>query len=224
MKRISVLITVVMVICLCLFVPVSYGTEKEQATPDAIEQVTGLKKVTGERFIIDLKYNSEDNFLHKNVYLEFGINSCYVRPEVYEKLQAMIPVLEKMKLKIVFFDCYRPLEVQEAMWKILPDARYVANPKTGSLHNRAIALDVGLADEENKYMDFPTPFDSFEKTASQSYKCPEADAVKCQNRETLKKLMEEAGFKSISTEWWHYQLENPKQYPLISLKKMEGVK
>jgi zinc D-Ala-D-Ala dipeptidase len=189
--------------------------------PDVIEKGTGLVKVQGDRFITDLKYNSDDNFLHKNVYAMFGVNVCYVHPEVYKKLMKLAPLLEKMKLKMVFFDCYRPLEVQEAMWKILPDTKYVANPKTGSNHNKAIALDCGLADETGKYLEFPTMFDSFEKKAWLDYECADDEVIKCQNRETLKKLMEDAGFKSQRTEWWHYQLENSKAYPIISLKNVE---
>lgn len=210
-----------------LFILFIAGTKAhEEALPakqqDEIEKATGLVKVEGNSFITDLKYNSNDNFLHKNVYAEFGVNACYVHPEVYKKLMAIEPLLEKMKLKLVFFDCYRPFEVQEAMWKILPDTKYVANPKTGSNHNRAIAMDCGLADETGKYLEFPTEFDSFEKKAWLAYECTDDEMIKCQNRETLKKIMEGADFKSQRTEWWHYQLKNGKDYPIISLNQGEA--
>ena len=193
------------------------------AVADKIETGTGLKKLEGDMFIIDMKYNSEDNFLKKNVYKDFGIESAYVHQDVYDKLKTLEPVLKKKKLKLVIFDAYRPLEVQKAMWEILPDSRYVANPKTGSLHNRGVAIDVALADEAGNYLEFPTEFDSFEAKASHSYECAPKEQHKCENRALLKSLMESIGLTSIRTEWWHYQLPNAKAYPILSIYKKEAV-
>ncbi|MDR1695410.1 MAG: M15 family metallopeptidase [Endomicrobium sp.] len=191
------------------------------AFADKIETATGLKKLEGERFITDMKYNSEDNFLKKNVYKDFGIDSVYVHKEVYDKLKALEPVLKEKKLKLVIFDAYRPLEVQKAMWEILPDGRYVANPKTGSLHNRGTAIDVALAYEDGKYLEFPTEFDSFEAKAAHTYVCAPEERYKCENRDLLKSLMESTGLTALRTEWWHYQLPNAKQYPILSVYKEE---
>ncbi|MCL2144643.1 MAG: M15 family metallopeptidase [Endomicrobia bacterium] len=192
------------------------------AVADKIEIATGLKKLEGERFISDMKYNSEDNFLKKNVYKDFGIESVYVHKEVYDKLKALEPVLKEKKLKLVIFDAYRPLEVQKAMWEILQDSRYVANPKTGSLHNRGVAIDIALADEDGNYLEFPTEFDSFEAKAAHSYECAPEEQYKCENRALLKSLMESVGLTALKTEWWHYQLPNAKEYPILSIYEGEG--
>lgn len=184
---------------------------------DKIEMATGLKKLEGERFIINMKYNSTDNFLKKNTYKDFGIESCYLLPEVYEKIQALSPVLKAEKLKLVIYDCYRPLEVQQAMWKIMPDSRYVANPKTGSLHNRGVAIDCALTDENGTLLSFPTGFDSFEEKAAHTYVCSADEQEQCANRDKFKKMMESVGLQSLRTEWWHYQLPNAKTYPLLSI-------
>ena len=190
-----------------------------QEVADSIEQRTGLKKVEGDRFILDLKYRSTDNFLHKDVYSDFGIEACYVHLDVHEKLMQLAPELQKKGLRLVLFDCYRPLEVQEAMWKIMPDAKYVANPKTGSLHNRGVAIDCALADEQGAYLEFPTAFDSFEKKAWQAYICPDNAKMPCDNRETLKQLMLSVGLSPITSEWWHFQLKDAKKYPLLPAGK-----
>lgn len=204
------------------------GTAKEnvsitqtQIREDRIESATGLKKLEGERFILDMKYNSEDNFLKKNVYKDFGIEACYVHKDLYEKLKSLEPVLKEKKLKMVIFDTFRPLEVQKAFWEILPDSRYVANPKTGSLHNRGVAVDCALADEDGNLLPFPTEFDSFEPKAAHTYECKEDEKEQCENRKLLKDMMEGAGLASIRTEWWHYQLPNGKTYPLLSIEKKE---
>ena len=99
------------------------------------------------------------------------------------------------------------------MWEILPDKRYVANPKKGSNHNRAIAVDVTLVDSSGREMDMPTGFDDFRPIAARDYKgLPE---VKRKNREILRRAMEQSGFRSIATEWWHYDGGVPSQFPII---------
>lgn len=196
----------------------SGSTASPESAADRIEKGTGLKKLSGDKFILDLKYASEDNFLKKDVYSPFGLNACYVHPEAYEMLQELEGLLEKENLRLVIFDCYRPLEVQKAMWEIMPDGRYVANPAKGSLHNRGIAIDCALADENGKLLEFPTPFDSFSETAWQAYECPGDVPAPCANREKLNSLMREVGFRTIRTEWWHFQLPDARKYPLLSIE------
>lgn len=175
----------------------------------------GLKEVKGDRFILDLRYNSDDNFLKTNIYKSFGLDKCYVRPEVEKKLQRLAVFLAKRRLKLVLFDCYRPVEVQREMWKIIPDPQFVADPEVGSNHNRGVAIDVGLAAEDGTPLSFPTPFDDFTKRAAHSFVCPKAAGESCRNRDLLKRLMIKAGLKPFPSEWWHYQLSEPEKYPLI---------
>lgn len=208
----------------CQAKPISPTTPTAPLPPqkDAIEIATGLKKLEGERFIINMKYNSTDNFLKKNTYKDFGIESCYLLPQVHEKIQSLAPALKEQKLKLIVYDCYRPLEVQQAMWKIMPDSRYVANPKTGSLHNRGVAIDCALTEENGILLPFPTGFDSFEDKAAHTYVCSTDEQEKCNNRALLKGIMEKIGLVSIRTEWWHYQLPNARTYPLLSIYEKEG--
>lgn len=98
-------------------------------------------------FQLDLKYASTDNFLKKNIYQDFHLSECWVLPELQSKIKNIIPRLKELKLKLVLWDCYRPLKAQEAMWKLVPDPQYVADPKVGSNHNRGAAIDVALSDE-----------------------------------------------------------------------------
>jgi len=174
-----------------------------------------LKALSGDSFIVDLQYATEHNFLKKNVYKEFGVDKCWVHPDLEALLQKLIPRLKEQKLKLVFWDCYRPLAVQKAMWKLVPDARFVANPKSGSNHNRGIAIDISLANEDGSYLEMPTPFDDFSAKAAPTYACAAAEKVRCANRDRLVQLMGEVGLKPLSTEWWHYQLPASKHYPIL---------
>jgi D-alanyl-D-alanine dipeptidase len=173
-----------------------------------------LVEVKGPAFVLDLRYNTPDNFLKKNVYADYGLNRCYVHSDLAERLEKLTPLLQEEGLKLILWDCYRPLDVQKAMWKLVPDARYVANPKNGSNHNRGIAVDVSLAGKDGKPLPMPTAFDDFTEKASPDFRCSPNDSEKCQNRDRLKALFARVGLRPLSTEWWHYQLP-AKGYPIV---------
>ncbi|NBX83755.1 hypothetical protein EBQ90_11835 [bacterium] len=187
-----------------------------------LTQGPNLVELQGEPFVIELQYLRADNFLKKNVYGAFGLKGCYVRPELHKKLSALAPTLKQNKKKLVFWDCYRPLKVQEAMWKLVPEPRYVADPKIGSNHNRGAAIDVALADEQGKLLKFPTPFDDFSPKASPQYVCSENEKEQCQNRDFLIQLLASVGLEVFPTEWWHYQLPKAEKLPVIPT--FEGAK
>jgi len=178
-------------------------------------QPPALQNVEGDRFIIDLRYDTDENFLHKNVYGAFGLNQCLVHPDLWERLEKLEKPLAEEQLKLVFFDCYRPLTVQRAMWALVPDSRFVADPRHGSNHNRGTAVDVSLASEDGRLLSMPTDFDAFTPQAAADYQCPPAMSGECANRDHLKRLLQSVGLVGIKTEWWHFQLPTAKQYPLI---------
>lgn len=181
--------------------------------PLSASAAPSLVKVAGPAYVNDLRYNSEQNFLKKNVYKDFGLDACYVHPDLQAALQKLEPLLVARQLKLVFWDCWRPLSVQQAMWKLVPDSRYVANPKVGSNHNRGIAIDATLAREDGSLLEMPTAFDDFSAKAWPQAPCAPAERQKCENRDLLIQLMRQAGLQSLATEWWHFQL--PGKHPLI---------
>jgi D-alanyl-D-alanine dipeptidase len=64
-----------------------------------------------------------------------------------------------------------------------------------------------------------TPFDNFTTKANHNYnQLPEQ--VK-KNRLLLKTVMEKYGFRSLSTEWWHYSWPNDNNYQLLDLSQTE---
>jgi len=164
----------------------------------------GFKEISGDRFIVDLRYDTDDNFLHKNVYVKYGIDRCWLHPEAASRLIELEPKLRKEHLKLVLWDCYRPNAVQKEMWKIVPDEHFVANPKKGSMHNRGLAVDITLADENGKRLLMPSSFDDFSDHASPNYRCAPAEKSLCRNRDRLINLMHSVGFEEFPTEWWHY--------------------
>ncbi len=158
---------------------------------------------------LDICYATDNNFLHRAVYPQAR---CFLRYETALALNEVQKELESIGLGLKIFDGYRPLSVQKMMWKIMPDARYVANPAKGSRHNRGAAVDVTLVDSTGKELDMPTPFDDFTERAHHDYnKLPPKVRL---NRWILKTVMEKHGFKPIRTEWWHYDLTGWKKFPV----------
>jgi D-alanyl-D-alanine dipeptidase len=173
--------------------------------------IVDIKKVN-PRIIVDIKYATEDNFTKKRLY---DSNTCFLRKSTAVKLATVQRELEGMNLGLKVWDCYRPLAVQRILWAILPDERYVANPKKGSRHNRASAVDVTLVDSQGKELQMPTGFDDFSPKAHHHYQDLPDQAIR--NRELLKGLMGKAGFIPLSEEWYHYDDEKWMQFNIIDL-------
>lgn len=102
------------------------------------------------------------------------------------------------------------------MWKQLPDANYVANPKKGSLHNRGGAVDLSLLGPNGKEVEMGTAFDAFTPLAWHNAEGLSEEAKK--NRLLLKSVMEQCGFKALKSEWWHYHLPDISDYSLENKK------
>ena len=158
-------------------------------------------------FFYDMKYATSDNFLKKIVY---DCSNCLLRYETIKQVIKANNAFKELGFKIKFYDCYRPLSVQKKMWEIYPDKRYVANPSKGSNHNRGTAIDITLVSLEGEELDMGTNFDFFGIEAHHSYKKLSNTII--ENRSLLKIIMETNGFKSISSEWWHYNLLKSYRY------------
>ena len=151
-------------------------------------------------FVFDMKYATPDNFLKQAVY---DCGECYLRKSTAKALVKANEEFKSLGYRIKLFDCYRPLSVQKKMWKILPGTHYVANPAKGSKHNRGAAVDLTLVDAQGKELDMGTPFDFFGKKAHHT--CTTLPKKILENRKLLKDVLNKYNFKSIFSEWWHYE-------------------
>lgn len=158
-----------------------------------------LKDLSSD-FVYELKYATPDNFLKQAVY---DCGECYLRKSTAEALVKANEAFKQLGYRIKLFDCYRPLSVQKKMWKILPGTHYVANPAKGSKHNRGAAVDLTLVDAQGKELNMGTPFDFFGKEAHHTY--TEHTKEVLENRKLLKETLNKYNFKSIYSEWWHYE-------------------
>lgn len=160
-------------------------------------------------FVLDMKYATKDNFLKEKVY---SCAKCFVRDEVADALIEANKDFMKLGYKIKFFDCYRPHSVQKKMWKIFPNPGYVADPKGGSIHNKGAAVDITLVKLDGSEVDMGTAFDHFGKEAHHAYRNLSETVLK--NRKILRETMNKHGFRTIRTEWWHYNYKSSLKYKI----------
>jgi len=159
---------------------------------------------------VDLRYAHRDNFLKEAIY---PVNRCLLRTDVAERLARVQRRLVAQGFGLRMWDCYRPQSVQQRMWELVPDPRYVADPSVGSKHSRASAVDVTLVDRQGNPVPMPTKHDDFSERARRDYTNLPAPALK--NRQILEEAMSAEGFIPLPTEWWHFDDPNWASAPLL---------
>ena len=164
-------------------------------------------------FVYDMKYATTDNFLKAQVY---DCAECFLRLKTVKALVKANNEFMKKGYRIQLFDCYRPLDIQKRMWQIVSNPEYVADPAKGSIHNRGGAVDITLVDSNGKALNMGTPFDFFGPEASHHFENLSNELK--QNRVLLKQIMQENGFVSFDSEWWHYNIINASKEKVSNTK------
>ncbi|WP_335966402.1 M15 family metallopeptidase [Galbibacter sp. PAP.153] len=189
--------------------------EEKKAEMPALDSVKDTAFVRladySDDFVYEMKYATTDNFLKAQVY---DCGECYVRAITARALLKANKAFMEKGYRIKFFDCYRPHDVQKKMWKIVPNATYVADPAKGSIHNKGGAVDITLTDLEGKELDMGTPFDFFGRKARHAYQNLPEEVL--DNRKLLKSTMESFGFGAITSEWWHYNYKPTLNYKIAN--------
>jgi D-alanyl-D-alanine dipeptidase len=164
--------------------------------------------------VYDLRYGTTANFMGRDLYGQTTVT--FLRLPVALALQRVADSLAGKRVGLKIFDAYRPYGVTKKMWDLVHDERYVANPAKGSGHNRGLAVDLTLIDlATGLELPMGTGFDHFSDTAHHSFRgLPEPIL---QNRLLLRSAMEQAGFKALETEWWHYAWPNDRQYDVLNI-------
>ena len=164
---------------------------------------------------VSLMYARPDNFTGKILYKD--LQHAYLHPKAAQALVKAQKILKKThpKYSLIVFDATRPMSIQQVMWDVVKDTpkySYVSNPaRGGGLHNYGLAVDISICDEKGDTITMGTKVDYM---GSASHITNEAQLVAdgrmsktvLRNRELLRKVMKEAGFRPLSTEWWHFNL------------------
>lgn len=161
-----------------------------------------LRELTSNDGIcIDLIYATNNNFTHKKLYND---TTCLLRENTAEKLLKANKELLQYGYKIKIWDAFRPIKIQEKMWKLYPNENFVANPKSGkSNHCKASAIDVTLCTLDNKDLPMPTEFDHFGIESYRNYYTNLPKNIQ-ENVKLLEEIMKKNGFDPLFSEWWHF--------------------
>ncbi len=193
--------------------------EKDKREADLIELIKLDKTIK-----LDIRYARADNFVGRPVYPEAR---AFLQKPAAEALVRVHKKLKKLGLGLMIFDGYRPWSVTKLFWEVTPEdkRKFVANPKTGSRHNRGCAVDLSIYNlKTKKLVDMPSDFDEFTERASPDYRG--ASEIQTKNRDLLRKLMESEGFTVNKNEWWHFDYKDWQDYAIydIAFSEMKAEK
>lgn len=160
---------------------------------------------------IDLRYATPDNLTGAPIYRRAD---AYLHPDAAAALGRAVDLARPLGLRFRVYDVFRPPEAQWLLWKTLPDARFVADPRRGSAHGRGVAIDLTLETPNGDILDMGTGFDEMAEASRHSSISVPAAAQR--NRRLLLGLMIAAGWAHYDPEWWHFNLPDPERYPLLS--------
>jgi D-alanyl-D-alanine dipeptidase len=165
----------------------------------------------GHKVVIELAYATARNLTGRPLYQRAA---CYLHTEAAAKLSRAVELASAIGLDVKIFDAFRPSEAQWLLWNACPDPNFLADPRRGSPHSRGAAVDLTLLDGAGHELDMGTPFDAF--TPLSYHGNTEISLGAQRNRFVLLGVMSAAGWDFYGNEWWHYQLFNARQYPLLS--------
>jgi len=163
---------------------------------------------------VRLRYSGRNNFLKTDIY--DCLSNAYLTPFAAEKLAAAQRLLtdKDSTLHLLVWDAVRPRSIQWKMWNMLKmplaeKVRYVSNPRNGSVHNYGCAVDLTICNEHGDVLDMGTDFDYFGSAANihsegSLLNTGTLNYIQVDNRKLLRKVMKEAGFTTITSEWWHF--------------------
>lgn len=161
----------------------------------------------------EIRYATKYNFTGEQLY---PFPAAYVHRGVAVALAAIQDDLAREGLGLKIYDGYRPLSVQQKMWDLIRDERYVSNPAVNKgRHTRGTAVDVTLVDKHGNELPMPSPFDDFTEAAHRD--STKMSPVQRANMQKLQEAMVRRGFEPYPFEWWHYDFHNWKSYPVLDI-------
>jgi zinc D-Ala-D-Ala dipeptidase len=164
---------------------------------------------------LDIRYAGTNNFLGKPVYKE---SRAFLQRPAAEALLKAHRQLAKSGYGLLIHDGYRPWAITKLFWDMTSgfQREFVADPKTGSKHNRGCAVDLTMYDlATGLVVEMPGGYDEMTPRSYPDYPGgpPEARA----KRDLLRQAMEGHDFTVEPNEWWHFNFKDWKEYPILDI-------
>ncbi len=180
---------------------------------------------------VELKYAGNDNFVGRPIRGYTG-RRAILRRDAAEALARAAAELKKQGLGLLIWDAYRPAGALQDFYiwsrtdddstreKFYPnitkrgiyEGRYIG---LTSEHTWGIAVDLTLVDlRTGRELDMGGHHDLLDPSSATAYEgiSPQQQA----NRRLLCSVMERAGFRNYSKEWWHYFLADSQPWSVYA--------
>ena len=165
---------------------------------------------------LDVRYATTNNFLGVATYSQ--AKTFLQRPAVMAIANAN-KKLNELGYGLLMHDGYRPWYVTKIFWEATDgfERDFVANPASGSRHNRGCAIDLTLYElSTGKVIKMVGTYDEMSQRSYPDYKG--GSSLERWHRDLLRSVMEENGFRVNSLEWWHFDFKGWEKYLLLNQK------
>ena len=189
---------------------------------------SGFEKVSSKIYdaVYDMRYYSDYNFTGHRID-GYKAPVAYMTKEALKALSIAAQDLRTKGYRLLIWDTYRPQKAVDNFveWINNPNDEgnktFYPNLKKSNLlkggyiasksgHSRGSTIDLTIIKQDGSFVDMGGTFDLFSEISHPAYAKLTAEQKK--NRQILRDAMLKAGFKGISSEWWHYTLKN-EPYP-----------
>jgi D-alanyl-D-alanine dipeptidase len=164
---------------------------------------------------LDIRYASTNNFLGAPMY---SSARAFLQRPVADALVRAHRKLASYGYGVLIHDAYRPWFVTRMFWDATSGSQhqFVADPASGSRHNRGAAVDLTLYDlKTGKPVRMTGGYDEFSHRSYADY--PGGTALERWLRDLLRREMEAQGFAVNPSEWWHFDYSGWTEYPLLNV-------
>ncbi|UCG85420.1 MAG: serine hydrolase, partial [Gemmatimonadota bacterium] len=161
---------------------------------------------------LDVRYATTNNFMGAVFYEE---QRAYLQRPAAEAVVRAHRRLRPLGYGLLLHDAYRPWFVTKMFWDATPEDQkiFVADPATGSRHNRGCAIDLTLVDlATGEPVIMVGGYDEFSDRSFARY--PGGTSLQRWHRELLRRVMEDEGFRVYPYEWWHFDYQDWAQYAI----------
>ncbi|MBO6575600.1 MAG: hypothetical protein JJ896_11405 [Rhodothermales bacterium] len=162
----------------------------------------------------DIRYAGTNNFMQAVFYQS---EHAFMQRPAAEGVARAHRSLAEHGYGLLIHDAYRPWYVTRMFWDATPEEQrtFVANPADGSRHNRGSAVDLTLYDlETGEPVVMPSGYDEFTERAYADFEGGTEEQRRL--RDLLRTAMEAEGFSVYSAEWWHFDHQDWRRYPILN--------
>ncbi|HVS66429.1 MAG TPA: serine hydrolase [Thermoanaerobaculia bacterium] len=184
------------------------GTGGSELRPSELVDVTALDPTIR----LDVRYATTENFMGSVFY---QAPRAFLQRPAAEALAAVHRELAARGYGLLVHDAYRPWFVTKMFWDATPENQkiFVADPANGSRHNRGCAVDLTLYRlRDDAPVEMVGGYDEFSERSYPDY--PGGTSRQRYFRALLREAMERHGFTVYEYEWWHFDHELWREYPI----------